>query len=40
MEAENIWRAELDLVIVEQQTVKEAVKNICDKISPILLESA
>ncbi len=34
--AENAWNEELDLVMNGQQTVDQAVKNICDKVTPIL----
>ncbi len=34
--AENVWNEELELVMIEQQTVEQAVQNICNTITPIL----
>ncbi len=34
--AENAWNEEFDLVMTGQQTVDQAAKNVCDKITPIL----
>jgi len=38
-EAETIWDQELGLVIAGEETVEEAVANICEQIAPVLMES-
>jgi multiple sugar transport system substrate-binding protein len=38
-EVETIWDQEFGLVVAGQETVEQAVKKICEQISPILLES-
>lgn len=35
-QAENVWNEQLDLVIVEQQSVEDAVQAICDSLSSVL----